>query len=105
MAPTLKNREIKTLEEWENSNLDFDDYCPYPSEIDEELFLHFAEVVSPNFSEYDNDGDGVFQIGEAWEEKEGVMYYETFMQLKKKWFYIGILPDFNLIEEGKNNQY
>ena len=81
---------MKTYEKWEESNLDLYLFLGNePCEIDEGIFLHLLEAVSPYYF------DGAFgQCGEAMEMKNGITYRETVQSIENRYFYLGILPQF-----------
>jgi hypothetical protein len=87
----LRSRStIKTYSDWEESGIDFSKWIKPMDEIDEELYLHFGEIVSPQYCSY-----GFIQCGEAFEKKGDTYLYETFYCNDNRYFYLGILPEFN----------
>ena len=88
---------MKTLEAWEKSNLDLDDYLGNePCEIDEVLFNYIAETVLPQFLY-----GGFVQGGECERSEftnpfylEEIFFYMTTSSVNEKYFYLGILPEF-----------
>lgn len=86
---TPKNVKMKTKKEWENSNLDLDEYLNEPCEIDEELDLYIGECVSPKYN------SPLFtQCGEPRYYEDGIGYFMTVSIVNGKHFYLGILPEF-----------
>jgi hypothetical protein len=86
---TIEDDGLKTYKNWEESGIDFDKFIKPFDEVDGEMYDYFSGVVSPQYCTKD-----LLQIGEAWEEKDGVFFYETFMHINNKYFYVGILPEF-----------
>jgi hypothetical protein len=80
---------MKTYKKWIKSNLDLNEYLTEPCEIDEELYLYLAEVVSPQYS----DGK-LIQTGEAEYTEDSVLFYMSASHIGDKYFYLGILPEF-----------
>lgn len=72
------------------SGLDLNEYLEEPCQIDEELHNYLGEVVSPQYCY-----DGLIQTGEASLSDEfGVSRYMTSIFINRKYFYLGILPEF-----------
>lgn len=80
---------MKTNKQWEESGLDFHDFISPLDEIDLEIYIHFAEIVAPQYC-----NNGLLQCGEAWDEKDGVYRFETFTTIGDRFYYIGVLPEF-----------
>lgn len=83
---------MKTLQEWEESDLDLDQYLTEPCEIDEALYNEIAEVVPPAYCL-----NGLVQGGDPIRDVpfcEGVLTYDTVMHLNGRFFYLGELPEF-----------
>ena len=81
---------MKTLIEWEKSNLNFDKYITEPCEVDEDLIVSLAYHVG-NISDYEN---GITQINEAEDSDEkGNLIYATFIEKYNKFYYIGNFID------------
>lgn len=82
---------MKTYKQWQKSSLDLDQFLEYPCEIDEKLYMYIAEIVAPNYC-----NGGIFQCGEPmYSDENGIGWYDTVSDVKGKYFYLGILPDFN----------
>lgn len=80
---------MKTKKGWDDSNLELGDYMPFPTMIDEELYLYLLEVVPPQYST-----DAVGQCGEAdSEDSNGVFTYSTVSTIRGHHFYLGVLPE------------
>lgn len=79
----------KTLKGWENTDVDIDQYLFPMDQVDEELYLHFGEVVAPQYSY-----GSFMQVGEASHKIHGVYYYMTFARYNNKYYYLGKLPEF-----------
>jgi len=80
----------KTLKGWEKSGVNLDEYIgKTPCEVDEALFLYYAEVVSPQY-----DSGNFVQTGEASFDVDGVLHYSSLSSFDGKYFYLGILPKF-----------
>lgn len=87
---------MKTLKNWEKQAVDLDKYLDEPCEIDEDICLYIAEVVSPNYLGWDN---GLIQGGDPEKHEESekgkpIGYYMTTLSINNKHFYLGILPEF-----------
>ena len=83
---------MKTLKEWEESDLDLEEYLGNePCEIDGELELHIGEVVAPSYM-----NGGFTQMGEATDELDGVFTYITTSNFNGKFFFLGVLPSFKI---------
>ena len=80
---------MKTYKQWEESEKDFHDFIEPLDEIDLEIYIHFSGIVVPQYCK-----NGLLQCGEAWDEKDGMYRYETFMENNERLYYIGILPEF-----------
>lgn len=86
---------MKTFKNWDESGLDFNEFCQKGDELDYELFEWMVcGCVASNYE------DGVFsQNGEAYTSKETkngeTYYYETFKEQDGKYFYIGLRADMN----------
>lgn len=88
---------MKTLKAWEKSGLNITDYLTEPCRINEELYYYIAESTSPSYS-----NSNVVQSGEA-ERSEGdwnelTLWYMTVSQIDGKFFYLGVLPEFEKSE-------
>lgn len=82
----------KTLKEWEKSGLDWNEYFKPGDQIDEETFLYIGEEVGSNYSD-----QNFMQCAEAEDSKNGIDTYSTaFATNDGKYYYLGILPDFNI---------
>lgn len=85
---------MKTKKQWEKSGLDLDEFLgEEPCRIDEDLYNYIGEAVAPNWC-----CQSFVQLGEAEKEDEdipGLMYYTTATHVGDRYFYLGILPDFN----------
>lgn len=87
--------EIKTLSGWKKSKINLDKYLTEPCEIDEELYHYVGEATAPSYID-----KGLIQMGEAEYSEEAddsldhIMYYMTVSIVNKKYFYLGILPEF-----------
>lgn len=90
-----KNNALKTLKGWEASNLDLTDYLQYPCEIDEDLANYIGECVAPQYL-----GNGLVQGGDCEfhennpETFEKIGFYLTTYHKDRKFFYLGVLPEF-----------
>lgn len=91
---------MKKLEEWEISNLEFNEYFKPLDEIDEEAFYHFLEVVPPH-----HHSSFVYQNGECSKDFEGIKYYDTFLQDEDRFFFLGILPSMEPELEEREDSY
>ena len=80
---------MKTLKDWENSKLDLDDYLKEPTEINEELANYISGCIAPVYS-----SNEFTQGGDPRKEEHDILFYQTFMYLNGKYFYLGILPEF-----------
>jgi hypothetical protein len=93
----MKKRNIKTYQDWEKSELNLSEFLSENDEIDYEIYEHIlCEYCPPNY-----DDEIIGQCGEAWDERDGVFYYETVKQKDDKYFYLGILPDKNIKTKTK----
>jgi hypothetical protein len=83
---------MKTFEEWENTEINLDEYLNPLDEIDEGLALYFGEIVPPHYD------DGNFtQVGEAsFSDDFGTDFYGTVWhdRINKRYYYLGDLPEF-----------
>jgi len=89
---------MKTLAEWDTGKYgDFDEYVKIGDIVDEEMALHFAEVVSGGYF----DGK-ISQCGEANNEKDGIFLYQTFEKIEgtETWRYVGDRYSRHMINEG-----
>ena len=93
---------MKTYKEWVESKLDLYDFLgEYPVEIDEDIFYDQLGAVSPAYYDF-----GLLQVGEPYTHLKsdnteyGIPAYCTIKIVTDKdyiyrYFYIGILPEFN----------
>ncbi len=85
---------MKTLKNWEKSNLDMDVYLNEPCEIDEALYLDILECVPTHYSsEYAQQGGDAIDSFEDHKGKK-VFTYMTVNSINGKFYYMGILPEF-----------
>lgn len=88
--------EIKTLKDWEQSDLDLDKYLPTPCEIDEELYLDILETVPPHYiSDYAQQGGDPEDTIKG-RNGEKIYIYMTVKQIANRYFYLGMLPEFKI---------
>lgn len=81
---------MKTYQAWEDGpEMTIDEYLQPGDEVDEEMYDHFASVVSPQYLT-----GGVLQVGEAQFSHKGRNYYRTFNIVDGRHRYLGILPPF-----------
>lgn len=80
---------MKKFKQWEKSGKDLDEYLELPCEICEELFYYMLDMNVPAYQ-----GDNLSQVGEPISFYDGVYTYMTLMDVKDKYFYLGILPEF-----------
>ena len=83
---------MKTYQKWADSpEMSITEYLKPMDEVDEEMFLHFAEVVPTQY----HVGD-LMQSGEASFEDRGRLHYKTFAGYGEptRYYYLGILPPF-----------
>ena len=86
----IEKQRIFTLDEWNKSGLELDQYLQYPCEIDEDMYNHIAECVAPWFCH-----EGIVQSGEPmYADGLFVMYRATAFAKDDRYFYLGILPEF-----------
>lgn len=83
------SKSIKTYQKWENSGKNFDAFINPMDEVDEEMFMYFLEVLSPQFQIRN-----IFQSCESVCEDQGCAFYGTFQQIGERYFYLGALPAF-----------
>lgn len=84
--------KIKTYQDWQsNFDGDLSQYLgQIPCEIDEILYLYLAEVTAPTYS-----SENFIQTGEAsFSNKFGALFYHTCSSFGDKYFYLGVLPEF-----------
>ena len=86
----------KTLNGWQKSNKDLDEYLFEPCEIDEEMFNYVMEVISPYYIGHGlgQGGDPVSSYESYDEDFKRVMTYVTVYNINDKYFYLGVLPEF-----------
>ncbi|RPD45486.1 hypothetical protein DNI29_19080 [Hymenobacter sediminis] len=83
---------MKTYQAWEDGPaMSILEYLKPMDEVDEEMFLHFAEVVPTHY----HVGD-LMQSGEADKYIRGRYHYMTFAGYGEptRYYYLGILPPF-----------
>lgn len=81
---------MKTYREFENQDLDLDKYLKPMDEVDEELWMHCAEIVSPQYF-----SGHLLQMGEADDTIDGVYFYSSFITVEnRRHFFLGSLPEF-----------
>lgn len=83
----------KTLKGWNKSNLNLDEYLTEPCEIDEELYL--GKYVPPQYWGYIFTQCGEVQKHQYSEGNKLIAYFMSASKVKNKYFYLGILPEFN----------
>lgn len=89
---------MKTKKEWDESGLHADRYMQPGDEIDEELYLYFAEVVPP----YESLISG-FMMGEPVDEVNGEYTFMCFTHIDEVYRYMGELTEgqfFKIIDKG-----
>jgi hypothetical protein len=84
-----KKPALKAYQAWEASQISATQYLQPGDEVDEEMFDHFAGVVSPHY----HTGK-LLQVGEAQCEDRGRFLYMTFGCFGERYLYLGILPPF-----------
>ena len=85
---------MKTLKNWEKSNLDMDVYLNEPCEIDEALYLDILECVPTHYSsEYAQQGGDAIDSFEDYKGKK-VFTYMTVNSINGKLYIKGNLPEF-----------
>ncbi len=82
-------KAIKTMDQWEKSGLNLDDFLQMGDEIDEDLSNYLGEVVAPQYCSHE-----FTQTGEASKTEDGVMFYSTVGRRDDRYFYLGVLPEF-----------
>ena len=80
---------MKTYNGWQKSGLDLTEYIKPMDRVDETIYMHMLEVVTPHFQK-----DGYFQVGEASHETDHVEYRDTFYTDNNRYWYLGELPSF-----------
>lgn len=101
----LETKEILTLEGWQKfsdktGKLDWTSYAIPNSEIDEETYYNFLDVMPPVTMTYD-----YFQVGEPDSdiEVDGKLktLFPTFCQRGNRYFYLGNCLLWERVERGK----
>lgn len=87
---------MKTLEEWNESGLNLEDYLGgIPVEIDEELYYYCYKDTHTTFGHDINNT--IFQWGDICDtDNDNVDYYHTLAMIENKYFSLGELPDMTL---------
>lgn len=82
---------MKTLKQYEKSNLGLHEFLKPMDRIDWYLYEHImCGYVAPNFD------DGKFaQGGECNHSKDGTWYYNTVMSFGEKYYYLGLMGSLN----------
>lgn len=86
-----KQREIKTLKDWEESGKNWDDFCKPGDLVAEDVYWHFLNVLPPR-----NMGAGYLQMGEPYDYRPNPKtgkYASTYMTFVRTddntWKYCG----------------
>lgn len=86
-----KQKEIKTLKGWEESEKNWDDFCKPGELVDEDIYGYFLNILPPR-----NMGAGYLQVGEPHDSRPNprtgkyMMTYTTFTKVEDKvWRYCG----------------
>jgi len=81
--------KIKTLKQFEDQELDLDEFLNPMDEVDEELYLHAGEIAPPQYLR------GKFvQMCDADDTVNGVYHFMTFTNINNRFYYLGSLPEF-----------
>lgn len=88
----------KTLEGWNKSNLNLDDYLDMPCKIDEGLYLYVCEQLPCNSIDIGDNLivqglEPVSRLSNVY-SKEVVYSFTTVAIIGGEYFYIGVLPEF-----------
>lgn len=88
----FKKTKVKTLQAWEESELEWDDFFKPGDRIDEEVFLHISEEVGESYSSFN-----LIQCAEPVDSKNGIETHVTALKTNDgRYYYLGVLPDFNM---------
>lgn len=86
-----KQKEIKTLKEWEESGKNWNDFCKPGDLVDEYVYWYFLEILPPR-----NMVAGYLQVGEPYDSRMNpktgkyTATYPTFVRVEDKtWKYCG----------------
>lgn len=86
-----KQKEIKTLKEWEESGKNWDDFCKPGELVDEDVYWYFLNILPPR-----NMGAGYLQVGGPYDSRlnpktgKYMATYSTFVRVEDKvWKYCG----------------
>lgn len=86
-----KQKEIKTLKGWEESEKNWDDFCKPGELVDEDVYWYFLNILPPR-----NMGAGYLQVGEPYDSRlnpktgKYTATYSTFVRAGDKvWKYCG----------------
>lgn len=83
---------MKTYQAWEDApSTRFTEFVKPMDEVDEEMFMHFAEVVPTQYHV-----GNLMQSGEAVSKDRGRYLYMTFAGYGEptRYYYLGVLPPF-----------
>lgn len=87
--------KTRTFLDFEAQDKDADEWLEVGDLVEEKLFMHLAEAVSPSYMK-----DGVTQCGDPVYDIDGVLCYMTFRQVDKRGeVYLGVLPEFKIGED------
>ena len=75
-----------TLEQWEESKKPFSQFAKPKTEVDEDIFYYFLEVLPPHYWK-----SGIMQVGEPYTHINGIPAFETFTYGNGRYIYQGIL--------------
>jgi len=82
---------MKALKAFEDQEvLELTQFMPEPCEIDEEMYYHILCGYVPSSYHFNSIG----QAGEPERNAADCYYYMTVSMVNKKFFYLGILPEF-----------
>ena len=93
----IERQRIFTLDEWNKSGLELHQYLEYPCEIDEALYLYFAERLPLSILGFSEKGvvQGVMYFHPSDEPLRSFeSYFVTATKRNNRYFYLGILPEF-----------
>lgn len=98
---TTNNYFMKTLKEWEEGpEIDLDKYLAPMDEIDEALYMHMGEVAPPKYcasneSKCNPHRQHFVQMCDPDYHIDDIPFYMTGCSVGNRYFYLGILPEFN----------
>lgn len=89
----------KTFKQWIKQNKDLDDFLSPGDYIDERLYNYIGEIIPPAYCSRD-----LIQGCDAIKSEGDVLFYiSVYRTADNRYLYLGVLPEFKLSRNEKDN--